>query len=97
MSRNLITDHFHKKSTDLFHATTRLKEAGVAIHTIDFDSKRISIEKPTAEQALKLGWKVLFSTAMKQPEANIKGFRINWEASKEIIEVTIPRSKGTLV
>lgn len=91
MSRNLVTEYFFKKSSDLFHVITRLKNADIAIHNIDFDAKRISIEKPTPEQAMRLGWKVLFSTACKQPEANIKGFKISWEATKTIIEIKTTR------
>ncbi|PWD89570.1 hypothetical protein DC081_08965 [Ignatzschineria cameli] len=91
MSRNLVTEYFHKKSSDLFHVMSRLKNAEVAIHSIDFDAKRINIERPTPEQALRLGWKVLFSTACKQPEAEMKGFKINWEATKKIVEIKTTR------
>lgn len=88
--KNLITEHYHNKSKALFHATTKLQNAEIAIHTIDFDRNRINIEKPTPEQVFKLGVSAIIAATTGRSEADLNGFKINWEASKTIIEI-----KGT--
>lgn len=88
--KNLITEHYHNKSKALFHATMKLQNADVGIHSIDFDRKRINIERPTPEQVFKLGVSTIIAATAGRTEANINGFTINWDASKTIIEI-----KGT--
>lgn len=91
MRKNLITDHFYNKSSDLFKTISRLKMADIAVHSIDFDAKRINIEKPTADQVIRLGVKAIIASTAGKTEASINGFKINWGASKKIIEIKTSR------
>lgn len=91
MSKNLITDHYHSKTTDLFHAVTKLKNADIAIHSINFDAKRIHIEKPSPDQVIRLGVKVIIAATSGRSEAKLNNFHIDWAATKRIVEVTVPR------
>jgi|GEM_PF-6574462 len=91
MSRNLITDHYYRKSSNLFRAVTKLKNAGIAIHTIDFDTKRINVERPTPEQVFKLGVTAILAVTSGRSETTLNGFVINWEATKQVIEIKITK------
>lgn len=91
MTKNLITDHYHNKTTDLFHAVTKLKNADIAIHSINFDTKRIHIEKPSPEQVVRLGVKTIIAATSGRTEAHLNNFKIDWTATKRIVEIKVPR------